>query len=461
MCTDYLARRSEDVSGHELSYREDDKRRLNERLIIPLIPSIHSDSNKSRDGHVEYDLKYFEDVAAEEMKSGKSDMTMRRITVEDTNDLNSGAFHDKQVCKKNAVPLLLSAQHPGLNEIVDESDRLKADLELRANDVDFNSSIYKNVPIEKFGEAMLRGMGWTGEEMGGYKDGIVESTPRVFRLGLGALPKPSESSKKRSKHEVESNEEWDTKAHKKKIMQQICDGDIVVLLDELHAGRRACVIKCLGIPGLDKIQVALETSGEIAEISKMDVTLVSKKELLMKPFSYTAASFCPQQSLVGGLLATQLSNRSGYNDVDEYSCKKKRKHNESKLSITTNKTSDSRREKFSWLRDGIRVKLISTKLGGDKYLKKGTVIDTYGKGVASIRLDTGELVENVKEKFLETILPQLGGKCLILIGEYAGQYATLLERKKGDSNVTVQIEDDKNIVVVDVDDVAAVGADVL
>jgi len=54
------------------------------------------------------------------------------------------------------APLLLSSQDPQLLGIADENERFKIDISSRAEDVDFKSDIYRNIPIEKFGEAMLR-----------------------------------------------------------------------------------------------------------------------------------------------------------------------------------------------------------------------------------------------------------------------------------------------------------------
>jgi G-patch domain len=47
-----------------------------------------------------------------------------------------------------------------------------------------SSDAYEDMPIEGFGEAMLRGMGMTGEAT----TGTVEFVPRPARMGLGAKP---------------------------------------------------------------------------------------------------------------------------------------------------------------------------------------------------------------------------------------------------------------------------------
>jgi len=55
---------------------------------------------------------------------------------------------------------------------------------------------YENMPIEDFGKAYLRGLGW--EDGGAVGNGKIvepiEYVPRPQLLGLGAAPKPDEKS---------------------------------------------------------------------------------------------------------------------------------------------------------------------------------------------------------------------------------------------------------------------------
>ena len=60
---------------------------------------------------------------------------------------------------------------------------------------------WDEMPIESFGKALLRGMGWQpGKAIGLNTKGpvaAVEYVPRHQRLGLGATPKPPEQKQKR------------------------------------------------------------------------------------------------------------------------------------------------------------------------------------------------------------------------------------------------------------------------
>jgi hypothetical protein len=116
---------------------------------------------------------------------------------------------------KAKAPLLLASQDPQLIGIADETERFKFDISSRADDVDFRSDIYRNIPIEKFGEAMLRGMGWDGvskEEKETADKLYKQVVARDDRLGLGAMPRPPDESTRGSKESKKKlKEEWKNK----------------------------------------------------------------------------------------------------------------------------------------------------------------------------------------------------------------------------------------------------------
>ncbi|KAJ2369557.1 DNA primase large subunit Spp2 [Coemansia sp. RSA 2610] len=53
---------------------------------------------------------------------------------------------------------------------------------------DVDEEAYERVPIEEFGAAMLRGMGWSGGDAG-KAESEEDSRPRPSLLGLGAAPR--------------------------------------------------------------------------------------------------------------------------------------------------------------------------------------------------------------------------------------------------------------------------------
>lgn len=83
-------------------------------------------------------------------------------------------------------------QEAGLSFPELELQKLKADINSLPDETSLDA--YENVPVEEFGEALLRGMGWEkGKPIGRNCKTVVvpiEHTKRVGREGLGAVPAP-------------------------------------------------------------------------------------------------------------------------------------------------------------------------------------------------------------------------------------------------------------------------------
>jgi len=103
------------------------------------------------------------------------------------------------------------------------------------------------------------------------------------------------------------------------------------------------------------------------------------------------------------------------------------------------------------------VRVVSKSFENGKYYnKKVRVLDVVGHNKCIIQLDNGSLVEGVKQRMLETVIPQAGGKVMVVEGESKGKIGTLLERKKSGEteNAIVQLVGDLSIVSFPLDDVA-------
>ena len=89
-------------------------------------------------------------------------------------------------------PLLLANIAEEVLQAQGDDDKFKADLSLRPEDLRVTSSAYKEVPVECFGAALLRGMGWQGlsdEELAHERRTAITDpiVPRERRLGLGSI----------------------------------------------------------------------------------------------------------------------------------------------------------------------------------------------------------------------------------------------------------------------------------
>ena len=58
-----------------------------------------------------------------------------------------------------------------------------------ADDIHIHDDAYRSVPVQGFGAALLKGMGWTGPGKGDAKERSEGVKVRPHRLGLGAAPR--------------------------------------------------------------------------------------------------------------------------------------------------------------------------------------------------------------------------------------------------------------------------------
>ena len=86
------------------------------------------------------------------------------------------------------LPLILPCYARVVVASQDDKERYLADVNLRPDEADFEA--YESVPVDAFGAAALRGMGWKeGEAIGATNKGLaapIVGIPRLPRLGLGA-----------------------------------------------------------------------------------------------------------------------------------------------------------------------------------------------------------------------------------------------------------------------------------
>lgn len=229
--------------------------------------------------------------------------------------------------------------------------------------------------------------------------------------------------------------------------------------------------------------MSLEKDGSDRIADKKDVVLVTDEELKEKPFKRIFVS--PEPSNHKGT-ERDAREQSGGQGTEEKKSKKRdrdqeyeRESHSTRIESTKKQKSDDRlssrieggseaKSTPSWLQTGIRVKIISKKIDnhGRHYLSKGSVLDVYypsskssrdrsGK-VASIRLDNGVVLQDIKEKYLETVLPKnIGDSCMILTGEHRGLSGTLMEKDYDKNEVTIQLIEEMDIVLLSMDSVAA------
>jgi len=334
------------------------------------------------------------------------------------------------------LPIILQNQIEGIEDIQDEEERFKYDVQSRPDEAD--EEAYEQVPIEEFGKAMLRGMGWeTGKPIGLNNRGLVEPiefVARQGRLGLGATPESIEVKKKKY---IKPGESRDPKPimvaptgpdgkvkHVKRISEQLVPlsksivGKLAAISSGPHEGLYVRVLQEL--PD-DEIVVLLLVSEEEVVVTKSDLNLTVGEHQLSE--NHPALKYIT-----------------------------KTKHHNKPQKDTKTPTTPT-----TWLCPHIMVRIISKKFEGGKYYnKKGQIVDVIGKHECVVQLPGGTLVEGLQQTGLETVIPKVGGKVMVVNGLSKGLLGTLLEHKKDNNKdaAVIQLASDFSISTFQLDDIA-------
>lgn len=445
-------------------------------LVIPL--KRYDDDIK---GRLAVEENHEDEAAAKALlKDGSRTQKERSKNASDeTNFSAQGSLvigHDVVDIKSKRLPLLLAAKQrfmssnklTGATESM-ASNELHQDLSLRASDLQTDSDSYSKVPISEFGAAMLRGMGWKGdqnEKKEEIKDPF-EIKPRHHRLGLGATKKPkldTNSATSSTRHwakkpgssayervqedKIEENT-WKAKVDEARRQQQtIQDGSIIRLRnfdgDINKKSSRGVVVKYNGVPGLNRVLIRLENRYEDEIVKKSDLSLVSRSELNDNPFRENH----PHAESHNDKAHNELKK---HKIIKDHSRSRKRSRSSSRDQEYKKSKKDDQK---SWLLPQIRVRVITKKAcSGRQYKQKGIILDIIRSGVAVVQMADGEVFES-KDSWLETALPKLGGNVVVLVGRYRLEKGKLLERQSVKGRAIVQLYDDLQIIKISLDDIA-------
>ena len=91
--------------------------------------------------------------------------------------------------------------------------------------------------------------------------------------------------------------------------------------------------------------------------------------------------------------------------------------------------------------------------GGARYKASAVVLDVTSPGVGVLRYSDGATETGVPEKVLQSALPSVGGRLVVLRGQLRGEQCVLLERR-GDVVHARMVEDDARVEALDVNAVA-------
>ena len=369
---------------------------------------------------------------------------MKELNGEDNNDEDENRVIELKGGKQSSSQLLAIVMNTreklGKDKdgnLLNDAERLKRDLKLRPDEENVDGEEWRQTPIEGFGKAMLRGMGWKGKKSDATKS--VQAVVRPGRLGLGATAKPWERRK---------NGDPNSKKTKSRQKQGIVEGTHVGVIKGPYEGDLGIVTDIVG----SSFVVQLEHFGDKTQPKSFLLHIDSRDTFR----EFTEAHPPPKgkKKKSDESATTKKRNREEV-DVDEKEMekkkkkKKKKRHKEEERDVAEVPRSDTK----LWVRPHIRVRLIGRKC----YRMKACVLDVLDpvRGDCNVRLEeSGKRLEGIRQRDIETVLPKPGGEVIVLGGSRRGQRAKLLDINKRREVATLQIYQDMNIVKIHLDDAA-------
>ena len=342
-----------------------------------------------------------------------------------------------------------------------EDQKYREDVAWRPTEADVHSASWDAMPVDAFGSALLRGMGWQpGKGIGLNAKGpaaAVEYIPRHQRLGLGATPKAPEPKKgkwipkpgetREPKADMVYRNEDGVQKHRKLLDEKlevrerkIEPGAAIEIVGGRHAGVRGVVRSMEEMTG--NVCVELRNGEEVtAKLSDLELPRLDENG--------------GRESGGGGRDGSSGGGSSGKHKREKH--KKEHKHKKHKKHKSEKSSSSSSKE--LWVASGLRVRIVDQDLAdGRHYNKKAVVQDVHGRKDIMLQLDGGELVDGCSQSYLETIVPKPSagdGRALVMVvrGKEKGRYADVLERSSGENRVMVQMKHDDSVAELTMDDV--------
>lgn len=272
---------------------------------------------------------------------------------------------------------------------------------------------FEDVPVEGFGAALLSGYGWKeGKGIGrnAKEDVIISEVVRKRGRGglgfTGDLPEPEKPIKTNGnvgENPVNANgRPGKMEGRKEKDTKGFVEEKEVRIVKGREMGMKGKIVEVRN--GGDLLVVRMSKSNEKVKVQSRDVVEVGSAE---------------EEKCMRKLKELRVKEDDMYKDKKDRNLARKNGQEEKARSETVN-----------WLRNHIRVRIISEELkGGRLFLKKAVVVDVVGPGVCDISVDENrELVQGVDQELLETALPKRGGPVIVLYGRHKGVYGSLLDR---------------------------------
>ncbi|KAM4695870.1 G-patch domain and KOW motifs-containing protein [Rhinophrynus dorsalis] len=401
-------------------------------LVIPLIHKNRwSISNKTQEKAEDGGPKTEEDAVLSQ--------AVQELIEESRRAQENDSGQDETV----SIPLLMQNRVPDGYE-----DGDKVDVGLRPDSAE--AADYEVVPVEQYGMAMLRGMGWKeGEGIGRtFKQDVkpLEQKLRPKGLGLGAdrsALKDLEPEKPR--RPLKPGEEPEEEA------KGLSTGRAVEIQSGAH---KELYGKVEGIdPDNARVMVKLAIGGKVVTVSQYALRLVSSAEYTKYAKDLSRLSKVHRkkdQEVKEEARKDQTSekeqqrrgeekHREQSRNGDSSSRDKRRKPRSPDRDREKKKT---RTEQQGWLHRDLRVRFIDKHYKGGKYYNsKMLVEDVLSPRTCVCRTESGRILEGIKQDMLETVIPKQEGEyVMVVLGQHRGQVGKILHRDKHKSRALVQLQ---------------------
>ncbi len=377
---------------------------------------------------------------------------MKDNTSNTTKDSSDGSKKTKQVSQVLQT-LLANKDHEKTYK--NEKERLQAQLSNCPDDVDTeDKEIFEEMPVEDFGMAMLRGMGWnpkkkvnTSNGKNGKKntnndyeddDGPDPFIPkaRAGRLGLGAI----------SFEDLKKKQIDEPKRKKMKKMQELAKsnynvGDIIecknYVTKIIEYGRVINV-------NIETIKAVVGRSKKVMDLSLLDTNIdikVINENILPKDHYIHIDNNRSMSSNSSSKGSSMTSNTNANNDDNNNN------NNMNNVDMQSN-----------WLIPNIRVRINYENIGGNGnkyYAMKGVIRDVVQPKVCTLVMDTdGVILNNIKQEWLNSALPKKSGRVMILSGKRKFKSGQMLLRDKKTKRVHVKLDSKDKVKQFSYDEVA-------
>eukprot|EP00088_Acartia_fossae_P037742 TRINITY_DN3899_c0_g1_i8.p1 TRINITY_DN3899_c0_g1~~TRINITY_DN3899_c0_g1_i8.p1 ORF type:complete len:504 (-),score=114.45 TRINITY_DN3899_c0_g1_i8:10-1476(-) len=425
-----------------------------EELVIPLISKNKWRSEDAPSSSQKDDKKSAKTgdkkSASEKLENLSLEQQAARELIEDSKRQLEELEKGDTGPEVNEVPLLLSNAVPKGFE-TDEN----LDVSLRAEQSNLDD--YENVPVEKFGMAMLRGMGWKADEgIGGFKKQVIKTIDPVVRpkgLGLGATkPKDNKTVIKDGDEKLEL---------KKGAYVQIISGKQTGLYGEVE--------------GIDeetaRVVLKLALGGEKTSVSENSIKLVTKKEFKDWGKIVNKDKYTKYKEEHFDVLANKNGNGKHRSPspnamVDDGSESRKRKSEKessktsAKYSRSASRSPEVKKAKSSrrtWVRPDLKVRCIDKKYkDGRYYNEKVVVIDVVTNDSCDCKTEEGKILQDMRTDKLETVIPrEMDSVVQIVGGDYSGELAQLVDKDKNKYRAYVRLLTSQKVVTKDYEDICS------